>query len=251
MNPNLHALTGAYALDALDPTERQEFTEHLAECVECREEVASFRAAAIRMAAGQVTPPTGLRDAVLAEVARTAQAGSVETSNPGADASDVPAGAPHVAAARARIRRWPALVAAAAVVAVTAVGGTAVYREREAAIAAAAMQSKAMRIASAPDAISMDVDLGATHLVVSSEMRAAALMGEDVPMPAVGGDVYQVWMMHADGSAAPGPTFLPHDGELMVIVEGDLTDVTEVAVTVEPRGGSAEPSDQMVAHVSL
>ena len=245
MNPNLHALTGAYALDALDPTERQEFTEHLTQCAECREEVASFRAAAIRMAAGQATPPAALREAVLSEVARTAQAHPVSGAIAASGARDVSA-----ATARAK-RRWPALVAAAAVVAVTAVGGTAVYRDREAAIAAAAMQSKAMRIASAPDAISMDVDLGATHLVVSSEMQAAALMGEDVPMPRAGGDVYQVWMMHSDGSAVPGPTFVPHDGELMVIVEGDLSDVAEVAVTVEPRGGSAEPSDEMVAHVSL
>ena len=244
MNRNLHSLTGAYALDALDPSEHQEFTDHLAECAECREEVASFRAAASRMAAGGATPPAGLRDAVLAEVARTAQAGPTSAEDPDTEASAVPA-------ARALSRRWPALVAAAVVVVMAAVGGTAVYRDREAALAEAAMQSKAMRIASAPDAVSMDVDLGATHLVVSTEMQAAALMGEGVPMPQAGGDVYQVWMMHADGSAAPGPTFLPHDGELMVIVEGDLTDVTEVAVTVEPRGGSAEPSDQMVAHVSL
>ena len=246
MNANLHALTGAYALDALDPAEHQEFTEHLTGCAECREEVASFRGAASRMAAGDATPPVGLRDAVLAQVARTAQAGPVSAEDPDAGASAVPA-----AAARTPIRRWPALVAAAVVVVLAAVGGTAVYRDRQAAVAEATMQSKVMRIASAPDAISMDVDLGATHLVVSSEMQAAALMGEGVPMPQAGGAVYQVWMMHADGSAVAGPTFLPHDGELMVIVEGDLSDVAEMAVTVEPRGGSARPSDQMVAHVSL
>ena len=244
MNANPHALTGAYALDALDAAERREFTAHLADCPECREEVASFREAAIRMAAGRVAPPVGLREAVLAEVARTAQAPPVE---PG----DVRDADRDTVSARTRGRRWPALVAAAAVLVMGVAGGTAVYREREAAIAATAMQSKAMRIASAPDAISMDVDLGATHLVLSSEMQAAALMGEGVPMPGAGTEVYQVWMMHADGSAAPGPTFVPHDGELMVIVEGDLTDVTEFAVTVEPRGGSPSPSDQMVAHVSL
>ena len=245
MNRNLHSLTGAYALDALDPAEQREFTEHLAECAECREEVASFRAVASRLAR-RATPPAGLRDAVLAEIARTAQAGPLPAEGRGADGSDDP-----LRVARTSNRRWPALVAAAALVVLAAVGGTAVYRDRQAAVADAAMQSKAMRIASAPDAISMDMDLGATHLVVSSEMQAAALMGENVPMPQAGGDVYQVWMMHSDGSAAPGPTFVPHDGELMVIVEGDLTDVTEFAVTMEPRGGSPSPSDQMVAHVSL
>jgi hypothetical protein len=64
------------------------------------------------------------------------------------------------------------------------------------------------------------------------------------------GTVYQVWMMHADGSPAPGPVFVPHDGEVMAVVEGDLTTVTELVVTEQPRGDETMTHD-FVALVEL
>src|SRR4029078_5132224 len=39
---DIHALSGAYPVDALDETARPEFELHLAECAACRAEVASF-----------------------------------------------------------------------------------------------------------------------------------------------------------------------------------------------------------------
>jgi anti-sigma factor RsiW len=47
MDPEtLHGLTAAYALDALDPEERDAFEEHLAGCERCRVEVAELAGAA-------------------------------------------------------------------------------------------------------------------------------------------------------------------------------------------------------------
>ena len=43
---DIHALSGAYAIDALDDVERARFERHLAECADCRAEVASLREAA-------------------------------------------------------------------------------------------------------------------------------------------------------------------------------------------------------------
>ena len=40
---DVHALSGAYAVDALDDIERAAFERHLAACAECRAEVASLR----------------------------------------------------------------------------------------------------------------------------------------------------------------------------------------------------------------
>ncbi|HEY9395441.1 MAG TPA: zf-HC2 domain-containing protein, partial [Nocardioides sp.] len=40
---DIHALSGAYAVDALDDIERARFEEHLAVCADCRDEVASLR----------------------------------------------------------------------------------------------------------------------------------------------------------------------------------------------------------------
>ena len=42
---DIHALSGAYAVDALDDIERAQFERHLAECAECRAEVDSLREA--------------------------------------------------------------------------------------------------------------------------------------------------------------------------------------------------------------
>ena len=47
MNADIHGLSGAYAVDALDDVERAEFERHLGQCPECQEEVASLRAAGL------------------------------------------------------------------------------------------------------------------------------------------------------------------------------------------------------------
>ena len=69
MTGSLHALSGAYAVDALDDAERAAFERHLAQCPDCQQEVASLREATALMADDAVmTPPPGLRDSVLAGI---------------------------------------------------------------------------------------------------------------------------------------------------------------------------------------
>ena len=71
---DLHTLTGAYAADALDPVERDEFERHLQECADCRQEVAELRATTARLAgASYEMPAAELRGRVLDEVSRTRQ----------------------------------------------------------------------------------------------------------------------------------------------------------------------------------
>lgn len=66
---DIHALSGAYAVDALDDTERAEFEQHLAVCADCRAEVASFRETAALMSdAESETPPESLRAGVLSGI---------------------------------------------------------------------------------------------------------------------------------------------------------------------------------------
>ena len=72
---DLHSLSGAYVLDALEPgAERDRFTRHLSRCQSCASEVRGFREVATAMAfAATAEPPAGLRDQVLAAAARTRQ----------------------------------------------------------------------------------------------------------------------------------------------------------------------------------
>jgi len=264
---NLHALTGAYVLDALDAEERAAFEAHLPGCPDCRAEVASLGEAATTMAvADAVALPPEMRDAVRARIARTPQLPPQVTVDPTpapatghAPVAPTPAGdAPPAPPVPLRGRRsrsswlasWPVTAAAAAVALVLAIGGTLlVQAQRDNGLAAT--QAEVMRIVSAPDMVSHDLGLGASHLVMSEDVGAAAVMGADVPMPDHAGMVYQVWMMHTDGSMAAGPTFMPHDGEVTALVEGDLSDVAAFMVTEEPKGGSPEPTGDYVAELHL
>lgn len=70
----IHHLGAAYALDALDPRERQAFEAHFATCDICRVDVAEFRATAVRL--GELVserPPASLKASIMSEIAETRQ----------------------------------------------------------------------------------------------------------------------------------------------------------------------------------
>ncbi|MBO0842203.1 MAG: zf-HC2 domain-containing protein, partial [Nocardioides sp.] len=72
MSPDVHALVGAYLLDALDDDERTDFEAHLAQCESCADEVGSLRAATAALADPlRSEPAPELRERVLAAAAAT------------------------------------------------------------------------------------------------------------------------------------------------------------------------------------
>jgi anti-sigma-K factor RskA len=64
---DLHDLTAAYALDALDPDEAEAYERHLSRCQECREQLAELNGTAAALAFGAVAPapPPRLRASIL------------------------------------------------------------------------------------------------------------------------------------------------------------------------------------------
>jgi anti-sigma-K factor RskA len=66
-NHDLHDLTASYALDALDEDERSAYEDHLADCDECRAELASMSGTvgALAYAAEGPVPPAELRGRIL------------------------------------------------------------------------------------------------------------------------------------------------------------------------------------------
>lgn len=145
-SPDIHALGGAYALDAVDDLERASFDRHLAECDACTVEVAEYRETATRLAEGSWSvPPPRMREEVLARAAATPQLAPLGHRR----------GAPNPVA------RWRRLAAAAAAVAVLGTGAAvttyAVQEQRLGAqqVAVAAAEERAARIQTvlaAPDA---------------------------------------------------------------------------------------------------
>src|SRR5579859_1681661 len=75
LRQDLHTLTGAYALDAMDSaSETARFSRHLTRCQSCASEVRGFREVATAMAFAATTePPAEMRERVMAAVARTRQ----------------------------------------------------------------------------------------------------------------------------------------------------------------------------------
>ena len=71
MTHDLHTLTGAYALDALDDAERREFEAHLAQCAGCRQRVTNEQLFREKLrAAATVRAPEALRARVTQAVQR-------------------------------------------------------------------------------------------------------------------------------------------------------------------------------------
>ena len=267
-----HDLAAAYAVDALEPEDLDAFVGHLDGCSSCRDQVASVREAAAALGAsgalsGVGSPgaaPASLRASVLARVASAPQvpaAGADPSDEPHPPASRyAPAGPqasadalPPVATSRPR-RRIPVAwigTAAAALLAAALGMGVGGYLASNPDGPALAEHEQAMRIISAPDAQTMSVALGRSELVMSATYDGAVLMGDTTPMPAAGNE-YQVWMEHADGSMAAGPTFMPNaDGTYMVLVSGAMGGVAKIFVTAEPAGGSVTPTGHMLAGVDL
>jgi anti-sigma-K factor RskA len=63
--------------------------------------------------------------------------------------------------------------------------------------------------------------------------------------PAPSGKVFELWLQ-VDGEMVPAGLMPPGEDTQMVL-EGDATTATAVGITVEPEGGSPEPTSDPIA----
>lgn len=243
--PDRYLDTGAYAADALSPEEVAAFEAAMAADPALREEADSLRATTARLGLAAAEPaPAGLRDRVMAEVDQTRQ-----DAPPGAGVV-VPIGS----------QRWSGtarlLAAAAAVLAVVALGvsvwGVGLSRQNDALVAASA---EVTRVITAPDArtISGPVDgqSGRGAVVVSPALDSAVFVAEGLAAPP-SGQTYQLWLIGADGSARSAGSFSPdQDGMAAVRLSGSPETAAAVGMTVEPQGGSTQPTSTPVLALPL
>lgn len=247
--PDLHTLTGAYALDALPEDEREAFERHLAVCEACAREVAGFRATADRLA-GVVaeSPPADLRRRVLADIDELPQERPVRPG--GHDDAEV------VDLASRRPPSWvrrAALPVAAALALVVAGLGVVVAQLSDRIASLEAAGGQMTDVMAADDARTIEVegpDGAVARVVVAPSVGSGLFVASG--LPELDGDrVYALWLID-DGDPTPAGVFEVADrAEVSRVLTGDVSDAEQLGLTVEPRGPMREPTGRMVLQAEL
>ncbi|MFI5553050.1 anti-sigma factor domain-containing protein [Streptomyces sp. NPDC051738] len=262
---DLHSLAAPYALDALEPGERLRFEKHLKTCDSCAVEVRVLSEDAARLAWSTAAPaPAAMRDRVLAAVRTTPQesagreAGRETGREPAhARATQLP---PHVWGTqpppRTRVPRTrPLLVpfataTAAAALVVASLFAVQADRTQDQLDAQRAQASEIANVLGASDARATAGEdaKGRTIGVVASasEGRAVVTLSGYGELPS--GRVHQLWEMRPDVQPRSLGLF---DGDTPLVASGLGTSATSLAVTVEPDGGSPQPTSQPVVQLAL
>ncbi|KAA1420248.1 anti-sigma factor [Nocardioides humilatus] len=238
----VHALSGAYAVDALDDLEKARFEQHLHRCAECRAEVDSLREAAAVMSVDDVAPPSSLRADVLAGIEQIRPLPPLTTPEP----TQVGTGR------RVELkRRWssaPLLVAAALVLVALAAtawirpwqgGSSDELTAAERVIQADDVQRAAQRFAD-----------GSKATVYLSRSEGRAVVKTDDMALAPAGKVYELWLQTPEG-VMERAGLMPDESDTTYLLEGDASDATGVGITVEPDGGSDQPTTTPILLVDL
>jgi anti-sigma-K factor RskA len=231
MSTDLHTLSGAYALHALSPEEAEEFQKHLADCAVCRQEVQELQAAAATMGASEaLAPPAHLRAKILSAADQTPQ---------------LP---PRVApvtdlASRRRGLRFLAAAAAVVLVALGAVGITQLQQDEP----ESRLATGVVRVFQAEDANTATMETtngGKISVATSPGLNEMAVDTDELPKLDEE-HVYQLWAIQ-DGTVSPVLVLEPEKGAFMEMPgEG-----TEVAITIEPSGGSEQPTTDPIMQVA-
>lgn len=211
----IHDLTAAYALDALDVADAREYEEHLRDCPRCRDELRdlSEAASALAYAAPAPPPPPALRERILDEVRRNGS---------------------NVVALRAR-RILFATAGLAAVAASIAIG---------LGFWAFSLQSSLDEERDANRATSLAGGRG--RLIVGDD-RSAVLVLYGVPAAPEGKD-YEAWVAR-DGAVDPAGVF-EGGRERVVTLDKPVPPGAAVMVTLEKEGGVTAPEGDVLFRAS-
>jgi anti-sigma factor RsiW len=265
---DIHGLSGAYAVDAVDDVERARFEAHMAHCSQCRDEVASLQAAAIELTSiSFAAPPPSLRGSVLRDISSVRPLPpqvTPEQEDP-APTPAAPVGAPSASAAsgdafappsslesrraerahRARLRRWLAGAAAAAVL---ATGGLVWHPWSP--DTSSVQLTATQQVLQAKDAQRFEGKIGiATATVVRSiSLNKAVIVTANMPATP-SGKAYELWLKQ--GSALVKAGLMPAGPSNTVLVQGDAATATGLGITIEPAAGSDTPTLPPVALISF
>ena len=222
MSQEPHDLVAPYALGALDDEERVEFERHLADCADCRAQLAELEEASTALAyAESAAPPPALRERIL-EAARAENGKVVQFPR----------------------RRWlfPVTAAAAAAAAVVAIGvglwATSLSRDLDRERSANAGYARALQLLGGGAEVTQLADAEGGLLVAPDGEAALVVCGLQL---APKDKTYEAWVIEGE-TPRPAGLFRGGGGCPPVLLEEKVRPGTQVAVTLERKGGASRPT---------
>ena len=241
LRPDLHTLTGAYALDAIDGSERERFEHHLMRCQPCDYEVRGLQETATRLGQAVASrPPEQMKVRVLAAVATTRQLPPLPAARP------LPASAPGWS-------RRVAVPLAAACLAVAIVLAVLLGASRHQLAAETAHQRAIAAVLSAPGArlVTEPTSLGGEATVVAAANLHKFIFTSNGLPALADARVYQLWVITPGGSAtSAGLLSMTANGQTTPVLGAGLAAGDQVGVTVEPAGGTTRPTTTPIVVIS-
>ncbi|MCB0870325.1 MAG: anti-sigma factor [Solirubrobacterales bacterium] len=225
----------AYALGALDPAERGDLRHHLEGCAECRAELEWLAPATTILAADveQIEPSPGVRAKVMAAV----DADLAE--NPATETRPLPA-------AKSRDRRSPGWLAGLFRPAVFGAAAAALFLGVALGVVISGSEDPAV-----PErqVVTGEATNGANAVMVASDgtgtLKMTGLKRPDEDQ------VYQAWIQRGTEVIPTDSLFVPDRQGSATASIPDLSGVTAVMVSMEPKGGSKQPTTAPVITVSM
>lgn len=200
--------------------------------------------------------PAELRARVLGRVAEEPPATSLSAppAEPDQSGTVVP-----IDRSRTRRRRWAAGIAAAAAAAVVALGagviiGRSTAPEPPAPPPIAQSQQRIADVLAAPDAQlaagRLDDNRGVISVVTSRQRNQAVTVLRDPRNPVPVNQVFQLWLVGKAAQPVSAGLVPPGRAGAPTLVDA-LDGASVLAVTIEPRGGSAQPTTPILVQVPI
>lgn len=232
----------AYALEALDVEEARALQAHLQTCESCRLELASFQKVSqnLLLAVPLQQPPPELRK-------------RLQKRLPGSEK-------PRPQLPRWSFRQARTAVLFAALLLLLVMNLSSLYQvqvlHRQQAVLSrqVADQQTALVLMAYPGTQSVEITSGdiTGSLLVNKERKEAALLTWNLP-DLEAGQTYQVWLIDSQDNRTSGGLFQPGLPFTSVLISApvELSNYVGIGVTIEPSGGSSQPTGDRVFRVDF
>jgi len=274
-NNDLVNLSGAYALNALDPAEKEAFEAFVAESPETRYEVTELldTAVVLGLAVDPIQPSADLRASLMAKITQTPQFGPLTPAVPvvvretvtEAPVTQMPIAEPDAvtaasfsddtAAGRKAGARWftrPAAVLASMAAAVALIAGGVVVSNGVTQNQFNQAQADGLaQVMGAADKqqVTADVAGGGTATIAWSNEQESSVVMVDGVAALPSDKVYELWYIDGNGARPAGTFSVDSDSEWRVL-DGKMKTGDQIGVTVEPAGGSDTPTTDPIVAVA-